>query len=58
MHWQTSRFLLDLQRPLIMGIVNNTPDSFSDGGRHRDLAAVRHAEKLIRDGADILDIGG
>ena len=58
MHWQTSRFLLDLQRPLIMGIVNNTPDSFSDGGRHRDLEAVRHAEKLIRDGADILDIGG
>lgn len=58
MHWQTSRFLLDLQRPLIMGIVNNTPDSFSDGGRHRDLAAMRHAEKLIRDGADILDIGG
>lgn len=58
MHWQTSRFLLDLQRPLIMGIVNNTPDSFSDGGRYRDLAAVRHAEKLIRDGADILDIGG
>ncbi|WP_042415730.1 dihydropteroate synthase [Comamonas aquatica] len=58
MYWQTSRFLLDLQRPLIMGIVNNTPDSFSDGGRHRDLAAVRHAEKLIRDGADILDIGG
>lgn len=58
MHWQTSRFLMDLQRPLIMGIVNNTPDSFSDGGRHRDLEAVRHAEKLIRDGADILDIGG
>ena len=58
MYWQTSRFLLDLQRPLIMGIVNNTPDSFSDGGRHRDLEAVRHAEKLIRDGADILDIGG
>jgi dihydropteroate synthase len=49
---------MDLQRPLIMGIVNNTPDSFSDGGRHRDLEAVRHAEKLIRDGADILDIGG
>lgn len=56
--WQTTRFLLDLQRPLIMGIVNNTPDSFSDGGKHRDLDAVRHAEKLVKEGADILDIGG
>ncbi|MBD7962241.1 dihydropteroate synthase [Comamonas sp. Sa2CVA6] len=41
-----------------MGIVNNTPDSFSDGGKHRDLDAVRHAEKLVKEGADILDIGG
>lgn len=57
--WQTTRFLLDLQRPLIMGIVNNTPDSFSDGGRHQGArAALLHAEKLIRDGAHILDIGG
>ncbi|WP_225560945.1 dihydropteroate synthase [Comamonas sp. CMM02] len=56
--WQTTHFLLDLQRPLIMGIVNNTPDSFSDGGKHRDLDAVRHAEKLVKEGADILDIGG
>ncbi len=56
--WQTTRFLLDLHRPLIMGIVNNTPDSFSDGGKHRDLDALRHAEKLLKEGADILDIGG
>lgn len=57
--WQTTRFLLDLQRPLIMGIVNNTPDSFSDGGKHQGVTgALRHAEKLIRDGAHILDIGG
>lgn len=57
--WRTTRFLLDLQRPLIMGIVNNTPDSFSDGGRHQGArAALLHAEKLIRDGAHILDIGG
>ena len=42
-----------------MGIVNVTPDSFSDGGRHDDVArAMRHCEKLIADGADILDIGG
>lgn len=57
-HWQTSRFLLDLQQPLVMGIVNNTPDSFSDGGKHQGLQALHHAEKLVKDGADILDIGG
>ncbi len=59
MHWQTSRFRLDLSRPLVMGIVNVTPDSFSDGGQHADTAsALRHAEQLLKDGADILDIGG
>ncbi len=42
-----------------MGIVNVTPDSFSDGGRHAStLAALRHCEQLLKDGADILDIGG
>ena len=56
--WQTTRFLLNLDRPLIMGIVNNTPDSFSDGGQHQGLDALRHAEQLLKDGADILDIGG
>ncbi|MBV8618971.1 MAG: dihydropteroate synthase [Curvibacter sp.] len=59
MYWQTSRFQIDLSRPRIMGIVNVTPDSFSDGGRHADLSsAVRHAERLLSDGADILDLGG
>lgn len=58
-HWQTSRFLLDLRRPLVMGIVNVTPDSFSDGGRHATaLQALRHAEQLIAEGAHILDVGG
>lgn len=58
MHWQTTRFDLDLSRPQVMGIVNVTPDSFSDGGRHAETAqALRHAEQLLRDGADILDIG-
>jgi dihydropteroate synthase len=58
MHWQTSRFDLDLSQPRVMGIVNVTPDSFSDGGRHAESArALRHAEQLLRDGADILDIG-
>ncbi|MGE8398047.1 MAG: dihydropteroate synthase [Comamonas sp.] len=56
--WQTTRFLLDLQRPVVMGIVNNTPDSFSDGGKYQGQHALRHAEQLVKDGADILDIGG
>lgn len=59
MIWQTSRFDIDLQRPRVMGIVNVTPDSFSDGGRHSSAsAALAHAEQLLREGADILDIGG
>ena len=57
-HWQTARFDLDLNKPLVMGIVNVTPDSFSDGGFHAETAqALRHAEKLLQEGADILDIG-
>jgi len=49
----------DLARPLVMGIVNITPDSFSDGGQHvSTAAAIAHARQLIDDGADILDIGG
>ena len=59
MLWRTSRFLIDLSRPKVMGIVNATPDSFSDGGQHAQAsAAMAHCERLLRDGADILDIGG
>ena len=59
MFWQTTRFRIDLSRPQVMGIVNVTPDSFSDGGRHGDPAsALRHCEQLLKEGADILDIGG
>lgn len=59
MHWQTSRFQIDLSRPQVMGIVNATPDSFSDGGSHATTAdAMRHCERLVAQGADILDIGG
>jgi dihydropteroate synthase len=59
MFWQTTRFRIDLSKPRIMGIVNVTPDSFSDGGRHGQAqAATRHCEELLREGADILDIGG
>lgn len=57
-YWQTTRFLLSLERPLVMGIVNNTPDSFSDGGRYQGQQVLRHAEQLVKEGADILDIGG
>ena len=57
--WRCGRFELDLRRPLIMGIVNATPDSFSDGGRFYDSAtAVAHARRLVEEGADIIDIGG
>ena len=50
---------LDLTRPVVMGILNVTPDSFSDGGRHQQLdAALRQAERMLADGAVILDIGG
>ena len=57
--WQTTRFQIDLRRPRIMGIVNVTPDSFSDGGEHADTeSALRHAEQLLKEGAHILDIGG
>ncbi|MBW8467905.1 MAG: dihydropteroate synthase [Thiobacillus sp.] len=59
MHWQTSRFDIDLSQPKIMGIVNVTPDSFSDGGQHAGTrAALMHCEQLLKDGAHILDIGG
>jgi len=58
-HWQAGRFVLSLGRPLVMGIVNVTPDSFSDGGRHLQAsAAIAHAQALLEQGADILDIGG
>uniref|UniRef100_E6PQX4 dihydropteroate synthase n=1 Tax=mine drainage metagenome TaxID=410659 RepID=E6PQX4_9ZZZZ len=57
--WSAGRFQLALSRPLVMGIVNVTPDSFSDGGQHDDASsAIRHASGLVEAGADILDIGG
>ena len=56
---QCGRFELDLSQPQIMGILNVTPDSFSDGGRHNEQAqAVKHALKMMEDGATIIDIGG
>ena len=53
------RYPLALDRPLVMGIVNVTPDSFFDGGRHAEaLAAVAHARRLVAEGADLVDVGG
>ena len=58
--WQAGRFRIDLSAPKIMGIINLTPDSFSDGGTYSRSAraALAHAERLLAEGAHILDIGG
>ncbi len=57
--WQTSRRRLTLKRPLIMGILNVTPDSFSDGGCYFDPSrAVEHALQMEKEGADLIDVGG
>jgi dihydropteroate synthase len=60
LHWQLPQRLLELSpRPLVMGILNVTPDSFSDGGRFvATQAAIDRALELVAQGADILDIGG
>ncbi|CAH2783190.1 MAG: Dihydropteroate synthase (EC [uncultured Caballeronia sp.] len=56
---QCGRFQLNFERPLVMGILNVTPDSFSDGGRFLTHdAALARAEKMLADGADMIDIGG
>ena len=56
---QLNKHSNDLNRPLVMGILNITPDSFSDGGQYLDFnAALKRAEKMIEEGADIIDIGG
>lgn len=57
--WQTARGELGLDRARIMGILNVTPDSFWDGGRHQGVdAALRQAERLVAEGADLVDVGG
>lgn len=56
--WSTTRFKIDLSAVRVMGIVNVTPDSFFDGGRASASAALQHCEALLREGADLLDIGG
>jgi dihydropteroate synthase len=57
--WRVRGRTLSIERPLVMGIVNVTPDSFSDGGQLSTVdAAVARAEALVQEGADILDVGG
>ncbi len=57
--WRCGRFSLPLDRPLVMGVLNVTPDSFSDGGLFADpLAALAHAGRMAEDGADVIDVGG
>lgn len=57
--WQTTRFRLELTRPLVMGIVNATPDSFSDGAATNSIqVAIERCNRLVEEGADLLDIGG
>jgi len=57
--WRTSRRIIDLSKPVVMGVLNITPDSFSDGGRYfRREAALRRLQELQAAGADIIDIGG
>jgi dihydropteroate synthase len=60
--WRCGRFLFDFakrKRPLVMGILNTTPDSFSDGGKFRSPKdAIAQAERMLADGVDLIDIGG
>ena len=59
MHWKTARRTIPFDRPLVMAILNVTPDSFSDGGAYLSVdKALTQAEKMIGDGADIIDVGG
>lgn len=57
--WRCGKYELKFDRPRIMGVLNVTPDSFSDGGEHLDAdAAIAHGLKMLDDGADIIDVGG
>ena len=57
--WKCRDRMLDLGHPLVMGVLNVTPDSFSDGGRYRDrAAALAHARRMVEEGAAIIDVGG
>jgi dihydropteroate synthase len=59
MNWKIKNFILEINKPLIMGILNITPDSFYDGGKYFDLdKAIERGFEIEKDGADIIDVGG
>ena len=59
MMWKCANFEFDSTRPVVMGILNVTPDSFSDGGQHNGFAeAVAYARQMVDEGAQIIDVGG
>ena len=59
MLWKCGTFTFDARQPVVMGILNATPDSFSDGGDHNTLeAALEHAHRMLDEGAQIIDVGG
>ena len=59
MIWRCSTYEFDTRMPIVMGILNVTPDSFSDGGHHNALdAALAHADRMLEEGARIIDVGG
>ena len=59
MIWRCAEFEFDTKMPIVMGILNVTPDSFSDGGEHEDAgSALAHAERMVEEGAVIVDVGG
>lgn len=59
MIWRCAQFEFDTKMPIVMGILNVTPDSFSDGGDYENLdAALAHAQQMVDEGADIIDVGG
>lgn len=59
MNWKTSKRTISFERPLVMGILNVTPDSFSDGGHYVGVEdAIRQAVRMIDEGADLIDVGG
>ena len=59
MTWHCATYEFDERMPIVMGILNVTPDSFSDGGQHNALdAALEHAHRMLDEGAVIIDVGG
>jgi dihydropteroate synthase len=59
MQWRTSRFSIPLDHPVLMGVLNVTPDSFSDGGQWLEPhAAIEHARQMVAEGAAVIDVGG